>query len=135
MSDLRTAIFASVAKAQAKYEPAVGDALLVGTRQAYVTATGPAAVSLHYDDGFEETTTVDALRGRALATLLLRRPGDPSPTFIDVAWALAKSTAIPSDMRATQLAKMQGRAPSVEDAAAVRAWSVALASGKVPVRA
>jgi len=134
VADPRTPIFASVAKAQASFKPAIGDALLVGARQAYVTASGPAGVSLHYDDGFTETQPVEALRGRALSTLRLREPGDPSPTFIDVAWALAKSSSVPAGMRATQLAKMSSRAPTPEDAMQVRAWSIALASGKAPVK-
>lgn len=134
MADLRTPIFASVERAQASFDPTPGDALLVGVRQAYVTAAGTSGVTLHFDDGYTETQPLAALRGRAISTLRLRAPGDPSPSFIDVAWSVAKSTVIPADMRATQLAKMGGRAPTVEDAVQVRAWSVALASGKVPVR-
>ncbi len=134
MADPRTAIFASVARAQASFTPAIGDALLVGARQAYVTASGPAGVALHYEDGFTETQSVESLRGRALSTLRLREPGDPSPTFMDLAWSMATSKSVPAAMRATQLAKMQTRAPTPEDATQVRAWAVALASGKAPVR-
>lgn len=134
MADLRTPIFASVARAQASFDPAPGDALLVGARQAYVTASGPSGVALHFDDGMTETQPLEAFRGRALTSLRLREPGDPSPTFIDTAWALAKSTAVPAGMRATQLAKMAARAPTPEQAAEVRVWSVALANGKTPVR-
>lgn len=134
MPDLRTPIFTSVARAQASFDPSPGDALLIGARQAYVTAIGPSGVALHFDDGMTETQPLAAFRGRALTSLRLREPGDPSPSFIDVAWTLAKANSVPAGMRATQLAKMAARAPTPEQAAEVRAWSVALANGKTPVR-
>jgi hypothetical protein len=133
VADLRTPIFASVARAQASFEPAPGDALIIGARQAYVTASGPSGAALHFDDGMTETQPMEAPWPRA-ASLRLREPGDPSPSFIDTAWALAKSNSVPAGMRATQLAKMSARAPTPEQAAEVRAWSVALANGKTPVR-
>ena len=42
--------------------------------------------------------------------LRLREPGDPSPTFMDLAWSMATSKSVPAAMRATR-AKPSG-APS-----------------------
>lgn len=131
MTDLRTPILQSVARAQSTFDPRPGAALVVGTRQAYVTRLAPSGVTLHYEDGLEETQPVEALRGRAIATLDIAR-GKP-PALIEQAWDIARAKDVPADLRAAQLGKMARRA-TPDEAGQMRAWSVALMTGKAPVR-
>lgn len=131
MTDLRTPILQSVARAQSDFDPQPGAPLVVGTRQAFVASVTPEGVTLHYEDGMEETQPVEAIRGRAIATLDIAR-GKP-PALIEQAWDIAKAKDVPPDVRAGQLGKMALRA-TMEEAVMMRAWSVALMTGKMPVR-
>lgn len=124
--DPRAAIFASVAKAQAEFTPAVGEPVLVGTRQAFVRDVGPSGVTLHYEDGLQETQPLSAVRSRAIARLQLRSPDAKPPAFLTVARRIAVATSVPADMRVAQLARMAARAPSIEDALTVREMALKL---------
>lgn len=124
--DPRAAIFASVAKAQADFDPVVGEPVLVGTRQAFVRDVGPDGVTLHYEDGMQETQALQAVRGRALARLQLRSPDAKPPAFLTIAHRIAIATYVPADMRVAQLARMAARAPSIEDAVSVRELALKL---------
>lgn len=126
MTDPRAAIFASVAKAQAGFTPVTGEPVLVGTRQAFVGAVGPSGVTLRYEDGMEETLPLVAVRGRAVARLQLRSPDAKPPAFMTIAKRLAVATSVPADMRVAQLARLAARAPSIEDAVAVRELALKL---------
>lgn len=131
MGDPRASILASVAKAQSTFEPTPGAALVVGVRQAFVGHAEPDGVVLRYEDGLEESVGVESLRGRAVAVLELAH-GSP-PSLIDQAWDIARAKDVPSDVRAGQLGELARRA-SAEDASTMRAWSIALLTGKSPVR-
>lgn len=124
--DPRGPIFASVAKAQAEFTPAVGEPVLIGTRQAFVGDVGPSGVTLRYDDGMEETQPLAVVRGRAIARLQLRAPDAKPPAFLTIANRIAIATSVPADLRVAQLARMAARAPSIEDALTVRELALKL---------
>lgn len=130
MADPRTPIFASVARAQADFDPTFGEPVLVGTRQAFVRDVGPSGVALHYEDGLEETQPLQAVRGRAIARLQLRSPDAKPPAFLTIAQRIAIATSVPADMRVAQLARMAARAPSIEDAVAVRGMALKIGAGQ-----
>ena len=126
MDDPRQPILDSVAARQS-YAPTEGDLLMVGIRPAFVTSARP--LRLLYDDGTVEEPT--DITERALSIIEVN---GEAPAFLDVAWPYAFTTTVDESMKVAVLMKMAARAPTPEDAATVRGWAVALASGKVPVR-